>query len=329
MRMRRHLSTFSIAAIAAFSAPAFANPAPIGSPGSALVPFSLKKVAGVSINDETLTIKDGMKGKIPSFAPGGGTMDVPCVRYQARYQFDNATGKTMLLKVGFPVIVYSERAGGSYGGLSQLTASYGEDHLSVHRSTVSKPTVFPRERLAPIMRELESCRLISRVAESADFIDLARLGSSTKTARKALVNSRSLSKKQITHVLNVLNNEAFGGSDLSVTGQSLVWYTFEIPLAKGLSKALTVSFDSFVPFGGDHSFSYILSTGRFWSNRIKRLKVMIEPDVEFVRKGGRYEVRPSGKFQGKGAEAAFIFESENVDPSFDLYVKRIANSSDE
>lgn len=318
-----------VVAFVTYSAPANCNPAPIGSPGRDLVPFSLKKLPGVSISEEILTIKDGMKGKIPAFTPGGGSMDVPSVRYQARYQFDNATGKTVSLKVGFPVIVYSEAAGGSYGGLSELKASYGDDQLSVQQLTVSKPMVFPRERLAPIMRELQSCRVITRVAESADFVDLTRLGASQKAARKVLTNSGSLSQEQVRRVLKVLKNSVYGGSDQALTGQSLVWYTFVIPLASGPSKLLTVSYDSFVPFGGDHSFSYILSTGKFWGHQIKRLKIVIEPDLEFVRKGGRYEIRPLGKFKHDSNDAAFVFEKSNFDPVFDLYVKRLASRSED
>ncbi len=326
--IRKCLSILGLAALGGLSSPALANPAPIGSPGGALLPWSLKKVSGVSIHDETLVIRDGMKGKIPSFAPGGGTMDVPSVRYHSRYHFFNATGRSMSLKVGFPVIAYSMRAGGSYGGLSDLTASYGEARLPVHQSSISKPMVFPRETLTTVMRELQSCRLVSRVAESSDFVDLSKLGPSTKTARKALVNSRALSTKQITHVINELRKVAFGGSDESLIGQSLIWYTFEIPLDTGLSKELTVSYDSFVPFGGDHSISYILSTGRLWGNRIERLNVTVEPDSEFVSKGGRYEIRPSGKFQ-RSKDGGFLFESENVDPTFDVYVKRIEKSSED
>lgn len=313
---------YPLFAVVYLASPATANPAPIGSPGTGLVSFSLKKLRGVSIVDETLEIKDGQKGKIPAFAPGGGTMDVPSVRYQARYHFSNGTGKSLPLKVGFPVIVYSQVAGGSYGGFTALSAYYGGEQLPVKQSTVSKPMIFPRQTLAPIMQELQSARVVTAVIESSDFIDLSKLGRNIKTARRALLDSRTLSEKQVSRVITVLKKVAFGDSDESLTNQSLVWYTFQISLPKGLSKDLLVSYDSFVPLGGDHSFSYILSTGKYWSNRIERLKIVIVPDTDFVNSGGRYELHPQGRFIMQ--DNRFVLESKNVAPNFDLYVKRIA-----
>lgn len=302
---------------------AYANPAPIGSPGTALAPFSLKSLPGVSIVEERLNIKDGLKGKIPSPAPGGGTMDVPCVQYRAWYQFENNTGKPMKVLVGFPVIVYSEQAGGSYGGLTSLTAEYGGKQLLVKESTTAKPTVYPRARLGSVANELVQVGLAQTVIESSDFIQLKKLGSNPATAEKTLRKSGAFSEKQIKRVLGVLKKVVFANNDDSLTGQSLVWSTFELTLPKGLSEPLICSYSSFVPFGEDYSFSYVLSSGRLWGHNIRRMRIEIEPDADFLKNGGQYQIFPENKFSRSNSDGHFVFASKNTSPTFDIYVRRV------
>ncbi len=303
--------------------PACANPAPIGSPGSALVPFSLEKLPGVSIVEEKLTIRDGAKGKIPSPAPGGGTMDVPSVEHRATYKFDNQTGKPMTVRVGFPVIVYSELAGGSYGGFTSLSATYDKTKLPVKELSIAKPTIFPTEKLAKILKDLKAARAVRSVAESPDFVDIGKLGNSIDSAQKVLKESGALSVQRIAQIVEALKRVVFSKGDETPTGQSLVWSTFEIPLPRGLSKQLSVSYSSFVPFGPDYSFSYILTTGRFWNHQIRHLRINIEPDQSFLESGGRYEILPKGKFSQSGTKGDFTFESRDQAPEFDILVRRI------
>lgn len=306
--------------------PALANPAPIGSPGRSLVPFSLQPISGVSIAEEKLLIEDGQKDTIPSFAPGGGRMDVPCVRYRAQYQFENNTGAAKSIKVGFPIIAYSQVAGGSYGGLISVTAVCGDKTLEVKELSKPRPMIFPREKLTEIIGELKTANIAKPVAESNDFIDLSQLGKDIKSAESALRKSKQLSNKQISHCLSALKRIAFAESDESLTGQSLLWYVFEIPLPKGLSETVTVSYKSFVPFGEDYSFSYILSTAKFWNKQTKKLTVEIQPDAEFQKKGGRYEIRPKGKFTLSPTSNRYVFQSTNDAPTFDIYARRISAS---
>lgn len=305
------------------SAPVAANPTPIGSPGSTLVPFRLKLLSGISIAEEKLLIEDGQKDSIPSFALGGGRMDVPCVRYRAQYQFENSSGKATTVKVGFPIIVYSQMAGGSYGGFISLKATYGNKSLEVKESSEPKPMIFPTEILGDVMEELQTAGVVKTLPESSSFVDLSLLGKTLQSADTALLKSKKLSKKQIAHCLSVLKRLAFLKNDETLTGQSLLWYTFEIPLPKGLSKNLTVSYKSFVPFGEDYSFSYILSTAKFWNKQTKKLTVEMAPDEQFQKKGGRYEILPKRKFVLSSESNRYEFQSSNKAPNFDIYVKRI------
>ena len=316
-------SIFLVAVIMWFTIlPVMANPTPLGSPGTSLVPFSLKSIKGISIAEERLTIKDGMKGKIPSPAPGG-TMDVPSVEYHSWYHFNNSTGKPIKVQVGFPVIAYSETAGGSYGGFVSFRAAYGDKELSVKELSSSKSMIFPKAKLLKVLKELQTAKVTRPVAESTDFVDLTQLGKDLSSARKALRKSGALSNQQISNVLAVLNTVAFGTGDEKVTSQTLLWYSFELPLPMGLSEPLVVEYSSFVPIVDDYSFSYILSTGRFWGWRIGKLKVEIVPDSKFSKSGGTYDILPKNKFSLSKDNGHFIFERSNQPPDFDIYVKRV------
>jgi hypothetical protein len=325
-KMPSLIVAIAIAAAASSTRVAHANPTPIGSPGTTLMPFSLRHLPGVSIAEETLLIEDGKSEQIPSPAPGGKAMDIPCVQYQARYQFQNMTGKPVKIAVGFPVIAYSFVAGGSNGGLTFLNARYGNTTLIVNETRIPKSMVFPKHMVSKILADLKSANVVKNVAESPDFVDLGRLGTSAKSALAVLLNSRKLSQKQLKQCLSVLDEIAFANGDFSVTGQSLIWYTFEIPLPKGKSETMTVSYKSAVPLGEDYSFSYILTTAKFWNNKPGSLKVEIEPDREFVKAGGRYQVFPKDKFSNTKT-GRFVFESKNKTPAFDIYVKRISHDS--
>ncbi len=323
-KLRPSLEVIATVAMILFgTSPVTANPTPIGSPGSTLLPFRLKLVSGISIAEENLLIEDGQKDSIPSFAPGGGTMDVPCVRYRAQYQFENKSGKATTVKVGFPIIVYSQMAGGSYGGLISLKAQYGSKSLEVKESSEPRPMIFPIETLGGVIEELQTAGVVKILPESSSFVDLSLLGKTLKSADTALQKSKKLSKKQIAHCLSVLKRLAFLKNDETLTGQSLVWYTFEIPLPQGLSENLTVSYKSFVPFGEDYSFSYILSTAKFWNKQTKKLMVEIAPDEQFQKKGGKYEILPKQKFVLSSESNRYKFQSRNIAPNFDIYVKRI------
>ncbi len=324
--MLRLTIAIALAAAASSTRLAHANPTPIGSPGTTLMPFSFRHLPGVSIAEETLLIEDGKTEQIPSPAPGKKTMDVPCVQYHARYQFENTTGKPVKIAVGFPVIAYSFVAGGSYGGLTFLDAKYGNTKLTVKETRIPKSMVFPKHMVSKILADLKSANVVRSIAESPDFVDLGKLGTSAKSARTVLLNTRKLSRQQLNKCLSVLDEIAFAKGDFSVTGQSLIWYTFDIPLPKGKSETMTVSYKSAVPLADDYSFSYILTTAKFWNNKPGSLKVEIEPDRKFVKAGGRYQVFPKDKFSNTRA-GRFLFESKNKTPAFDIYVKRISHDS--
>lgn len=255
-------------------------------------------------------------------------MNVPCVRYHAQYHFENKTGKPQSIKLGFPVIVYSTVAGGSFGGLESLKAVYGNSELVVKELSESRPKVFPLSELSEIKKELRSAGVIEKVAESPDFADLTKLGESLKTAKAALIESKTLTGKQVNHCLTVLKRLVFanGESDETLTQQRLIWYTFEVSLPPGLSDELAVSYNSFVPFGDDYSFSYILSTAQFWNNQTQKLNIEIEPDSKFLKQGGRYEILPNGKFARSNKSGRFTFRSLNKAPNFDIHVKRIPST---
>ncbi|MDZ4836618.1 MAG: hypothetical protein SGJ27_22805 [Candidatus Melainabacteria bacterium] len=300
-----------------------ANPTPIGSPGTTLIPFAPKVLKDISITEETLLIEDGKTDTIPSVAPGGGRMSVPCVRYQAQYQFENKTGNAKSVKVGFPIIVYSQVAGGSYGGLSDLKAVYGKKNLVVKESSASKPMIFPKEMLSEIIGDLKAAKVVRPVAESSDFLDLSRLGATWKSANAVLAKSDVLSKKQLLNCQKVLKRIAYSGSDETLVGQTLVWYNFEVPLPQGLSEKLTVSYNSLVLLGDDYSFSYILNTARFWNNEMRHLKIEIEPDRKFEKNGGKYQILPAEKFSRDPSSGRYVFKSKNEVPKFDIFIKRI------
>lgn len=326
MKARTVLLAMTISVIFSSNSSSLANPTPIGGPGNTLMPFSLQSTADISIEEESLVIEDGCSDSIPSFVPNAGRMPVSCVRYEAQYRFRNKSGKARKIKVGFPTIVYAYVAGGSYGGLTAFSATYGDTKVEVYESSQPKPMVFPRQPLAAVIKDLEVEGLTRNLECCYDFVDLGRLGKSEQETKTNLSRSGRLKAKRVAQIMNVLRAVVFRKSDLSIVGQSLDWHTFELSLPAGLSERFTVSYKSLVPIGQDYSFSYILTTARLWGQRVGRLSIEIKPDSKFVKAGGRYEIFPKGKFVHSLDPDRYAFKSENRTPDFDIHVNRIPPS---
>lgn len=301
--------------------PAYGNPAPIGSSGTSLLPFSLKTIPGVVIAEETLTIRDGAKSSLPSFVPGGNPMEVRAIEYRAVYRFQNRTSSARTIKVGFPIVTYVHRAGDSNGGLTSFDIRFGGKRIPHRELSRSTPSLYPKADLQDIADDLVAANLVSIVSEAPDFLDLRKLARSAADAERLLKASPKLSGAKIEHIMKVLSETVFGEGDWAVGQQSLVWYTFDLELHKGLSEPLEVSYKSISSSAAEDSITYLLRTATYWNGPIGQLRIVFEPDKSFLSKGGRYDIHPKQTFEQ--VDSRFEYKAKNVVPKFDILIKRI------
>lgn len=301
--------------------PVYGNPAPIGSPGTSLLPFSLKTMPGVAIAEETLTIRDGAKSSLPSFAPGGKPVEVRAIEYRAAYRFQNRTSSARRIKVGFPIVTYIHRAGDSNGGLTSFDIRFGGRKIPHRELSRSTPSLFAKADLQGIADDLVSANLSSIVSEAPDFLDLRKLGKSAADAERQLKSSKKLSAAKVARIMKVLGETVFGEGDWAVRQQSLVWYTFDLALHQGLSKPLEVSYKSISSSSVEDSITYLLRTAKYWNGPIGQLRIVFEPDKTFLSEGGRYDIHPEQTFEQ--VDGRFAYKAKNVTPKFDIQIKRI------
>lgn len=306
--------------------PAYGNPAPIGSPGTYLLPFSLKTIPGVAIAEETLTIRDGAKSSLPSFSPGGKPMEVRAIEYRAVYRFQNRTSRARTIKVGFPIVTYIHRAGDSNGGLTSFDIRFGGRRIPHRELSRSTPSLYPKADLQDIADDLVSANLVNIVSEAPDFLDLRRLGKSAAEAERLLKSSKKLSAAKVARVMKVLGETAFGDGDWAVRQQSLVWYAFDLELHQGISKPLEVSYKSISSSPGEDSITYLLRTAKYWNGPIGQLRIVFEPDKSFLSKGGRYDIHPKRTFFEQ-VDGRFAYKAKNAVPKFDIQIKRIKSEA--
>lgn len=312
-------------AFAATLSPAYANPAPLGSPGTSLLPLDLKRFVGISIAEETLTIKDGMKDLIPSFAPGGKPMEIPAVKYEATYRFRNKTGRTQKVKAGFPVITYMHKAGDNHGGLSLFDITFGDNKIPCKEISRSKQSIYAKRDLSGISDELLSAGLVRTIAATPDFIDIGKLANSREECARILRASRKLTKPKVAQITRALDNAVFGEGDEVVQGQCLVWYAFDLQLPNGLSKPLKVSYTSMMPVDGEYSINYLLRTAKYWGDAIGRLIIVFEPDKIFLQSGGKYKLYPAKDFVH--FQERYVLKRSMTVPDFDIQIKRKKGSA--
>lgn len=318
---KQSLIVFLFCGVVSASQVVIANPTPLGSSGNSLVPYSLKREQGISIAEENLTIIDGETGSIPSFSPGGSPIQIPCYMYKVRYRFDNKSVKKTV-KVGFPVITYGLRAGGSFGGFIDLAATYNGHKVEVQESRIPKPSFFPKSDLVDVQRSLQNLGLAQPVAECPEFVDLGKMPATLKGLETNLQKEKALSQAFKRNAVQKLKRERYVDNDEQVVGQELLWYTFSLPLEHGLSEELSIEYKSFAPLTKDSIF-YILSTAKFWGDPISKIRIEILPDKKFVSEGGSYKVLCSPKFSIKNSAEKIVLDARNLVPDSELQIKRI------
>lgn len=320
MRVPAVLVAILCFALSAMSA--LANPTPIGSAGRNLRPFEIEKAPEISIAEEKLIVEDAVEGKIPSFS-SSGDMLVPCVKYSASYRFDNSGKAAKKLKLGFPVVAYCHKCGGtSIGGIDSFAAKYDGKSLAVKREETPAPRLYPRDELNGIVDILLKAKLARALPETPEFIDLSPLGKSMAEARRA-VKKAGLDKSKTGRIGKVLDEKVFGDFDMVVADQGLIWYSFNIELPAGLSKELTVDYTSFVPpWDEDYTISYILRTGQSWGGSVGKLEIEFRPEQQFLIAGGRYRIKPKG-FTFSKKSSSYVLRKEKEKLTYNIEIKRI------
>lgn len=282
---------------------AHCNPVPISGPGREVLPITMKKENGISIVDEDLTIYDDWKARIVESEPPlvssqamkklqepkiPGELDIygelPCVHYNARYRFNNKTGKAKLIEIGFPVPISKENVVMLPVAPTSMKVSYDGKQIKLNRFEKTTPMLYLKSIFTLSQANLLIRTGIAKaVTECPDYLLLSGLGNNLEEARISLTQCKEISKVQREKILKRLEDYSPSSGQFPAN-QTIVWYAFSIELPRGLSKELQVSYNCSVGRFSEYNFSYILSTGSFWGKDMENLRVTINLDRAFLKK---------------------------------------------
>jgi hypothetical protein len=303
--------------LALLPAVALANPAPVGSPGKGPVPLPPGAAKGISLVEEEVVLTDGLRDTMKSFAPGGPPIELNVVGYKGTYLLKNTTAERRQLKIGFPVVVGSFRAGSGQGDVDALVIAVRGKKVKSALQKVPARGVASVSALLDLgvrvedLERLRAARLALSVEGEPDFVDLSALGSTASARRAEMAKVSGLAPASINAVVDNLTGE----SDFSFSGE-LRWYTFEVAFAPRETVEVVVTYRSTTGYAGDERrFHYVLTTARRWDGPIARCRVVIEPAKGLAP--ARYRIRPEGFLW---QETRWLLDQSQFTPTEDVVV---------
>lgn len=274
---------------------ASANPVPVGSPGSTILPLSgsaqVTPSDAVQLVEETIEISDDAVVSIPAFSPREKDLQLDAVSFSCRYRLRNRTKTDIEIQVGFPVVTYGYNAGGSNGGVVDFAVTANGKPLEAKLTDVAMPHLVARSDLTPqLLNQLLKSKDAKEVPAAPEFFDL------TPEAFKKVTKS----------------NE-----DFAPIQQTLTWYSFPVKFRAGADVGLAINYNSVLPMHPVR-FGYILRTGRFWRDNVESITLSFLPKKTPKRS---YTATPAGKFT-QSPDGRLTLKLRATKPDFDVMFER-------
>jgi uncharacterized protein YjhX (UPF0386 family) len=281
-----------------FPLAAHANPAPVGGPGKTPGPRIVRDAASIVLVDEKVVITDGLIRELPAMCSSCAPMKVHAVGYEGTYQLANRAKKPVSLRVGFPVVEGTVKAGGSYGSLEDFQVRVRGAKAAVSDDPVVSTRLQTRDALlqagidAATLAKAESKKLVAPVEGDPDLVDLAGLGTNEAKVhdRVAQIGVSAEQRKLLeATAVAALKDE----DDLTIEAK-LTWRSFEVSFDPGETVTVKVSYSSIHGWEGadDYRFAYVLTTGSHWAEKIGHCQIVIRPAQDKSAKD--YQVLPAG-----------------------------------